>query len=102
KRPLWVNEMNGKITGWASLTDFKKRCAYDHTAEISIYIHENARGKGLGSGFLDYALQQAPYLGVKILIGVIFSHNHPSISLFKKKGFERWGLLPGVTELDGI
>ena len=102
KRPLWVNEEKGKICGWASLTDFKKRSAYDRTAEISIYIHEKERGRGLGSYFLDYAIQQAPDLGIKILIGVIFSHNFPSISLFKKKGFERWGLLQAVTELDGI
>ncbi|HEX7953049.1 MAG TPA: N-acetyltransferase, partial [Burkholderiales bacterium] len=32
----------------------------------------------------------------------VFGHNRPSLDLFMKFGFERWGQLPGVTSLDGI
>jgi phosphinothricin acetyltransferase len=32
----------------------------------------------------------------------VFAHNAPSIALFERHGFVRWGLLPGVAELDGV
>ena len=36
------------------------------------------------------------------LIGFVFAHNHPSLALFERFGFARWGELPRVTILDGI
>jgi L-amino acid N-acyltransferase YncA len=36
------------------------------------------------------------------LLGFIFAHNEPSLRLFAKFGFERWGYLPKVAELDEV
>jgi phosphinothricin acetyltransferase len=36
------------------------------------------------------------------LLGFIFGHNEPSLKLFERFGFEKWGHLPSVAELDGI
>jgi L-amino acid N-acyltransferase YncA len=36
------------------------------------------------------------------LLGFIFGHNEPSLQLFYRFGFEKWGHLPNVAELDGI
>jgi phosphinothricin acetyltransferase len=36
------------------------------------------------------------------LLGFIFGHNEPSLRLFESFGFERWGFLPNVAELDGL
>jgi len=36
------------------------------------------------------------------MIGLIFAHNEPSLRLFDRLGFERWGLLPRIARLDGI
>lgn len=41
-------------------------------------------------------------LGIKTLLGYIFSHNLPSLALFKSKGFEQWGLFPQIALLDDI
>ena len=35
-------------------------------------------------------------------IAFIFAHNEPSIRLFSGLGFEKWGYLPEIAELDGI
>ena len=43
----------------------------------------------------------APQLGLRRLLAFIFAHNDPSLALFERAGFERWGLLPEVAELDG-
>jgi L-amino acid N-acyltransferase YncA len=102
RRPLWVVEQDGKIIGWLSYSNFYGRPAYSGTAELSIYIHEDARGKGLGRYFLTQAIQHAPQIGVHTLLGFIFGHNEPSLKLFEAFGFERWGDLPRVATLDGI
>jgi phosphinothricin acetyltransferase len=45
---------------------------------------------------------RAPRLGLKTLLGFIFGHNEPSLRLFEVFGFQRWGILPRVAELDGV
>ena len=74
----------------------------DKTAELSVYIGDSFRNLSLGSYFLAQAIAHAPAIGVDRLIGFVFGHNQPSLDLFAKFGFERWGKLPGVTLLDGV
>lgn len=102
-RPMWVVEHENRIAGWLSFSSFYGRPAYNGTAEVSIYIHEALRRKGLGSYFLEAALKEAPKLSVFTLLGFIFGHNQPSLELFQRKfGFARWATLPRVANLDGI
>ena len=101
-RPLWAMENNGKIIGWLSFQSFYGRPAYNTTAEISIYIHENYRGLGLGNQFLTEALNKSFNYGIKTLLGFIFAHNTPSLSLFSKSSFEKWAHLPRVAEIDHL
>jgi phosphinothricin acetyltransferase len=102
KRPLWVIEDDSnKIVGWISFQSFYGRPAYDTTAEISIYLDTDQRGKGLGKQILKYCLDNAPNFGIKTLLGFIFSHNEPSLKLFRHFGFEDWGALPNIALLDG-
>ncbi len=101
-RPIWVAEDAGQILGWLSYSNFHARAAYQHTVEISIYLHEDARGQGLGSYFLTEAIAFAPALGIHTLVGLIFGHNAPSLKLFERFGFERWAAMPRVATLDGI
>jgi L-amino acid N-acyltransferase YncA len=102
KRPLWVMEEQGQVTGWLSFSNFYGRPAYSGTAEISIYLREDARGKGGGRYLLTQAIGFAPAIAIHTLLGFIFGHNLPSLRLFEGLGFERWGILPRVATLDGI
>lgn len=103
KRPLWVFiSEEDEIAGWLSFENFHQRIAYEKTAELSIYVDESYRGHGLGSLLLTEAIQSAPSLKIENLIGLIFGHNTPSLKLFQRFGFERWGYLPRVAELDGV
>ena len=101
-RPLWVAEKDGQLARWLSFSTFYGRPAYDKTAELSVYTGESFRIRGLGSYFLAQAITHAPSIGVDRLIGFVFGHNRPSLELFAKFGFARWGELPGVTRLDGV
>jgi L-amino acid N-acyltransferase YncA len=102
RRPLWVAEADGAVVGWLSLEDFHERPAYGATAEVSVYVAEAARGRGVGRTLLGHLLERAPGLGVERLVALVFAHNAPSLGLFAAVGFERWGELPDVAVLDGV
>lgn len=102
KRPLWVVEDGAQMMAWLSFSDFYGRPAYRRTAEVSIYLDESARGKGLGKQLLAAALAAAPGLEIDTVLGFIFGHNEASVRLFRHFGFAAWGTLPRVAVLDGI
>ena len=102
RRPLWVAEAEGDLLGWLSYSDFYGRPAYSASVEVSIYLAEQARRRGLGRAFLQRAIAHAPAIGIRTLLGFIFGHNEASLALFERHGFTRWGTLPRVASLDGI
>ncbi len=103
KRPLLlVKNPEKQIIGWLSFQSFYGRPAYNATAEISIYLHESFRGKGLGKKVLKHIIAIAPDFGIKTLLGFIFKHNEPSLKLFHDAGFADWGELPNVAEINNV
>ena len=91
--PLWIVSEEKEI-GWVSIQPFYGRPAYKDTVEISIYLKEEYRCKGLGKSALIKAINMCRELGLRTLLGFIFKHNTPSLSLFENCGFKKWGLLP--------
>ncbi|MEA5554315.1 GNAT family N-acetyltransferase [Anabaena cylindrica UHCC 0172] len=102
QRPLWIIEIDGAIAGWLSFQSFYGRPAYHSTAEISIYISPNFQKQGLGKQLLAKAINESSNLGLKTLVSFIFAHNHPSLKLFEKFGFQHWGHLPKIADLAGV
>ncbi|HYJ03837.1 MAG TPA: GNAT family N-acetyltransferase [Chthoniobacterales bacterium] len=100
--PLWVAEIDGQIAGWFSFHPFIKRAAYRGTAEISVYVGEKSRRRGVGKALLEQAVARSPNLQLSALVGYIFEVNEASVRLFERMGFERWGLLPRVALVDGV
>jgi phosphinothricin acetyltransferase len=97
-----VVEVEGHIAAWLSFSAFYGRPAYSKTAELSVYVHDAFRNGGLGSYLLTQAIAHAPSIKVDTLLGFIFAHNEPSLRLFEKFGFARWGKLPKVATLDEV
>jgi phosphinothricin acetyltransferase len=102
QHPIWVAEEAGRIVGWLSYSAFHTRPAYRATCEVSIYLAPEFRGRGLGRELLARCIAHAPSLGITTLLGLIFGHNLPSLRLFEKAGFARWGHFPRVAVLDGV
>lgn len=108
RRPLWVihaaadQSANPEVIGWMSYSNFYGRPAYSGTAELSIYIAESWRGKGIGRYCLEQAIAFAPEIKVHTLLGFIFGHNAPSLALFRRFGFDTWAHFPRVANLDGV
>lgn len=101
-RPLWVALVDTSIAGWLSFQSFYGRPAYHATAELSIYVAPDYQRRGIARELLERAITSSPSLGLCTLLGFIFGHNEPSLRLFESSGFQRWGLLPRVAELDGL
>ncbi|HZQ62347.1 MAG TPA: GNAT family N-acetyltransferase [Casimicrobiaceae bacterium] len=103
RRPLWVlEEPAGELAGWLSLKSFYGRPAYHATVEIAVYCAAGCRRRGVGWRLVQHALASAPALGIRTILAFVFAHNTPSVNLFGKAGFDTWGMLPRVAELDGI
>ena len=98
--PLWVAEIDGRIAGWLSFHEFIRRPAYRGAAEISIYVHEEFRRRGIGRALLSKALADAPRLNTRALLGYVLGHNAASLALFEQAGFERWGCLPRLARFE--
>lgn len=102
RHPFWVLEIDGELAGWLTLKTFLPRCAYRNTAEVSVYVDEKFRRRGVGRALISEAIGRAPEFGITAMVGLIFAHNGPSLRLFEQVGFEKWGLLPGVAQLDRV
>ena len=100
-RPVFIAMIDGSPAGYLSFRDFYGRPAYQGTAEISIYIHTDHRGTGLGREMLRSAIAMARGLGIHTLLGFVFAHNEVSLHLCKSMGFSEWGHLPDIALMDG-
>ena len=78
-----------KPCGFCYISQYKKRQAYDRTAEITIYLKPEYSGKGIGKETLKSLEEIASYNGICVLIGIIAGENLASIKLFEKCGFEK-------------
>jgi len=101
RHPLWVIERGGALEGWLSFGKFYGRPAYAATAEIGIYVDPGAQRGGVATRLMQHALDRAPSLGLSTFLAFVFAHNHPSLALCRRFGFETWGHLPRVAVLDG-
>jgi L-amino acid N-acyltransferase YncA len=101
QHPFWVAESEGHVIGWLDFKRFMPRCAYRGTAEISVYVDQKFRRQGVALRLLKHAIARGPSLEITAMVGLIFAHNEPSLRLFERLGFVRWGLLPRIARLDG-
>lgn len=101
--PIYIAEENNEIIGWCSLSPHRPgREALRAVAEISYYIHNAHRRKGVANSLINYTIEKAKELGFKNLITILLDLNKPSIYILKKFGFEKWGHLPNIAEIDGV
>ena len=92
--PYLVAEHEGQVLGFAYCNWFKPRPAYRFSAEDSIYLADDALGKGEGRALLAELALQAERAGLRKLIAVIGdSANAGSIGVHRSVGFEPVGVL---------
>jgi L-amino acid N-acyltransferase YncA len=98
-KPRLVVRMDGRIAGWAALSLVSTRKVYAGVAEISIYVSEKFRGKGIGNALLGALIDSSEKNGFWTLQAGIFPENVASIELHKKHGFRVLGIREKVGKM---
>ncbi len=96
KHPIMVAEQGSTIIGWASLSEWSDRRAYADTAEISLYVKEEHRGKGTGRILLETIILEGEKVGLHSVVARIVAGNDISVHLHESVGFEDVGTMREV------
>lgn len=91
-----VAEQAGSVIGWASLSPWSDRKAYAGTAEVSFYVAENLRGKGVGRQLLEQLVRRGRSVGLHTLLARIADGSVVSLHLHESLGFTRAGIMREV------
>jgi len=96
QHPVLVAEREGRVVGWASLSRYSTRCAYEATVEASTYIDENETGRGLGTALSQALLEAGRAGGVHAVLARICTENTASLAMSRKIGFFEIGVMREV------
>jgi phosphinothricin acetyltransferase len=95
--PLFTAEYGGEIAGYASLSMYREKEAFKSTAELSVYVAYECRGKGIASALIREIISEAQRAGeIHNIVSVITSGNEESRHLHEKFGFVYCGTIPEV------
>ncbi len=95
--PWLVAEVDGQVLGYAYANHFRPRLAYRFCVEDSIYLHPQARGRGLGTLLLGELMARCEAAGARQMLAVIGdSDNAGSIGVHRRHGFELVGVMKSV------
>jgi L-amino acid N-acyltransferase YncA len=101
RHPVYASYLiytDGAVCGYCFLSHYKKRQAYDRTAEVTVYLKPDYTGKGIGRLALEQLEKAARKAGIKVLMGIITGENQQSIRLFSGEGYEKCGHFRRVGE----
>jgi phosphinothricin acetyltransferase len=90
-----------RVLGWAALTPVSGRCAYAGVAEVSVYVAERARGRGVGFLLLSELVRASEREGIWTLQAGVFPENQASVAIQRKAGFRLVGTRERLGRLDG-
>lgn len=95
-----IAEVENRVAGWAVLSPVSKRKVYEGVAEVTIYIHPDFSGRGIGSALMNELIVQSEVEGFWTLQSSVFPENIPSIRLHLKHGFRQVGYREKIAQLD--
>ena len=89
------------ISGWTALSPVSRREVYRGVAEVTVYVAEAARGRGIGRVLLEALIEAAESNGVWTLQASIFPENTASVALHRRCGFREVGRRERIARLHG-
>lgn len=92
--PWLVAEIDGAFAGYAYLSPFRPRAAYRYGVEVSVYVEEAARGKGVARALMTALIDAARDEGLRHVIAAISQSatSDASIALHRSLGFDTAGV----------
>ena len=101
RHPVLVAEAAGDVVAWASLNPFNPRPAYDHVADLSVYVGRAWRGRGIGQRVLGALVARGRELDYHKLVLAAFPFNAAGVALYRRLGFVEVGVYREQGRLDG-
>ncbi len=98
----FVVENDKEILGWCKVSNVSSRCVYKGVGEVSVYIQNDAKGKGLGKLLLNHLITESEAKEFWTLTASIFPENTASIHLHKKAGFHELGVRKRIAKQNNI
>jgi L-amino acid N-acyltransferase YncA len=92
----------GEVLGWAAVVPVSDRCVYSGVVEQSVYVHPEARGRGVGSALLNALIASTERAGIWTVQSGIFPENVASLSLHERCGFRAVGVREKVGRHHGV
>jgi len=102
KHSRLVSTLNDQVVGWAALTPVSGRCVYAGVAEVSVYVHPDSRGLGIGEELLQELIIESERKGIWTLQAGIFPENTASLRIHEKTGFRQVGFREKIGQMNGI
>ncbi|MBS0209306.1 MAG: N-acetyltransferase [Planctomycetes bacterium] len=96
RHPILVMVVDGAVVGWASLSPWSERRAYDETAETTFYVQASHQGLGIGRQLKAAIIDEARRLGFHSLIARVAEGSSASLHLNLQFGFVMVGTLRQV------
>ena len=90
------------VLGWAALSPVSKRDVYRGVAEVTVYVTESAREKGIGRALLETLIAESEKNGIWTLQASIFPENTASVELHLRCGFREVGRRERIAMLRGV
>ena len=97
-----VARSGGEVVGWAALSPVSSRCVYAGVGEVSVYVSQKHKGKGIGSLLLKSLIDISEQNGFWTLQSGIFPENEGSLAIHKKHGFREVGRRERIGKMDGV
>ncbi len=98
----WVAEAGGRVVGWAAASPVSVREVYAGVAETSVYVAEDARGRGVGKALLYRQVTEADAAGLWTLQTSVFPENRASLALHHQAGYRTVGVRERVARHHGV
>ena len=96
KYPYLVAEEDGVVLGYAYASTYYARAAYDWAVELSVYVSQDARGKGVGSKLYDALEEMLEQMGYIHFLACISLPNEASLALHRKRGYQQVAHFPKI------
>lgn len=90
------------VLGWAALSPVSKRYVYRGVAEVTVYVSENAQGRGIGRALLEALIDESEKNDIWTLQASIFPENTASVRLHLRCGFREVGRRERIAMLKGV
>ena len=76
--PILSMIIDGQLAAWGSLSMWNPKPAYNGSVELTLYVHKDFRGRGLGNKMMEALIKKAKSLKLHTLISLITSSNFSS------------------------